>query len=330
MIYGKKIGMVAFLVMLLLSSGCSTFGVLPAEDDTPAVGVKVGALSGIRTMVSAEKLEKQAENAYQKRLKEAENKEQRVPADDAEAKRLDAIGKRMIPVAVAVSADTEKYADAAQWTWEVNLIRSEEINAFCMPGGKIAFYTGLIDKLEATDDELAMVMGHEIAHALREHARAQAAKGQLTSIGATVLGMVVGKGQFARVFDFANDLLNLQFSRDDEGEADLIGLELAARAGYDPRAGVSLWQKMDKANSGASIPFLSTHPSSENRIREIEAQLPSVLPLYESAEKPEALAQPQQKEAEQTPEPQQTPAKKSGRGSQKNPQKTANKPTRGG
>jgi predicted Zn-dependent protease len=200
-----------------------------------------------------------------------------------------------------------------------------------MPGGKIAFYTGLLDKLEATDDEVAMVMGHEVAHALREHARAQAAKGQLTSIGATVLGMVVGKGQFSRVFDFANDLLNLKFSRGDETEADLVGLELAARAGYDPRAGVSLWQKMDKANKGLSIPWLSTHPSSESRIREIEAQSPRVLPLYEQAQKPEAASNtksPQAKEAEAAPQQNLAPAK--GQGTKKSTQKPAKKTTQGG
>lgn len=316
--YGKKISVIAFLVMLL-SSGCSTLGTLSSDDDATAVGVNVGALSSIRTIVSASDMENQADKAYRKRLKEAQDKEKLAPANDAQAKRLNAIGKRIIPVAVAASADTEKYADATQWNWEVNLIRSEEINAFCMPGGKIAFYTGLMDKLEATDDELAMVMGHEVAHALREHARAQAAKGQLTSIGATILGLVVGKGQFARVFDFANDMLNLKFSRGDESEADLVGLELAARAGYDPRAGVSLWQKMDKANSGASIPWFSTHPSSENRIREIEAQLPRVLPLYELAQKPKPKPRPA---AEQNPQA----TKKSVKGARKPAQKAAKTP----
>ena len=323
MIYGKRIGFVAFLVMLL--SGCSTLGTLPADDGAfPSVGVEVGALSGIRTMVSAEALENQADKAYQKMLKAAQDKEKRVPAEDAQARRLDAIGKRIIPVAVAVSADSEKYADAAEWHWEVNLIRSEEINAFCMPGGKIAFYTGLLDKLEATDDEVAIVMGHEVAHALREHARAQAAKGQLTSIGASVLGAVVGRGQFSKVFDFANTLLNLTFSRSDETEADLVGLELAARAGYNPQAGVSLWQKMDKANQGLSISWLSTHPASATRIREIEAQLPRVLPLYELAEKPES-APPLAKEVEQAP--QQAPAKKAKPPKPKTP---AKKPKQGG
>ena len=152
-----------------------------------------------------------------------------------------------------------------------------------MPGGKIAFFSGLLQGLKLTDDEAAIVMGHEIAHALREHARERLAKSELTNLGADLLGQFVAQGKYAGAFRFGGNLLNLRFSRDDESEADLVGLDLAARAGFDPRAGVSLWEKMTSANRGAPPQWLSTHPSGPNRIREIEQHLPQVMPLYEKA-----------------------------------------------
>jgi predicted Zn-dependent protease len=169
----------------------------------------------------------------------------------------------------------------------VNLIGSAQVNAFCMPGGKIAFYTGILQKLQLTDDEVAMVMGHEIAHALREHARERMAKSGVTQ-GVARLGGAVVAGIFGidpNLTDMAArgtaNLLTLEFSREDESEADLVGMELAARAGFDPRAGVTLWQKMSAANKGAPPQWLSTHPSGTTRIAEIEANLPRVMPLYE-------------------------------------------------
>ena len=128
-----------------------------------------------------------------------------------------------------------------------------------------------------------MVMGHEVAHALREHARERVAKSELTNLGASLLGQWIGQGRYAEAFRLGGGLLNLKFSREDENGADLVGLELAARAGFDPRAGITLWQKMSAANRGAPPQWLSTHPASSNRIREIEQHLPQVLPLYEAA-----------------------------------------------
>ncbi|GHU12301.1 hypothetical protein FACS1894185_6630 [Betaproteobacteria bacterium] len=303
--YWKQTGIALMTASLLvLSSGCETTG--GAKDDTAAtqkssskktadkstgnakqdaVGIEVGEMSSIRTMVSAEELNAGAAQSYKELLAKAKAQGALVPASDREAKRLNTIAKRIIPFV------TRFNPEAAKWKWEVNLLRSKDVNAFCMPGGKIAFYTGLNDTIKATDAELAMVMGHEIAHALREHSRAQIAKSQATSAGASLLGQVVGKGQYAQVFDYANDLLNLKFSRDDESEADLVGLDLAARAGYDPRAGITLWNKMAAAAGGASpAPWFSTHPSSSSRAAEIEAHLPKVLPLYEATQKKNAPA----------------------------------------
>jgi predicted Zn-dependent protease len=246
-----------------------------------ADGVKLGEPSAMRNLVPAGALEKQAADQYGELKRRAADKQALAPDDHPQVKRLRAIAKRMIPFAGRFNPR------AGQWQWEVNLIGSKQINAFCMPGGKIAFYTGILDTLKLTDDEVAMVMGHEIAHALREHARERLAKNQMTQLGASLLGELVGGGRYTTgAFQLGGNLLSLKFSRDDESEADVAGLDLAARAGFDPRAGVTLWQKMTAANSRAPLEFLSTHPAGENRIREIEKQLPAVMPLYEKARKP--------------------------------------------
>ncbi len=176
---------------------------------------------------------------------------------------------------------------ATQWQWEVIVLNSKELNAFCMPGGKIAFYTGILEQLQLTDDEVAMVMGHEIAHALREHARERMGKTSATKLGANLISGLLGLGSTGdALLNMGGQLLTLKFSRENESEADLVGMELAARAGYDPRAGVSLWQKMSAASKGAPPQWMSTHPSGSSRIQEIQASLPKVMPLYDRAAKP--------------------------------------------
>jgi Zn-dependent protease with chaperone function len=242
-----------------------------------ADGVDVGKPSSMRNLVPAGMIEKQASQEYEQLKRQAAGKNALGPDDHPQVRRLRAIAARMIPFVDRFNPR------ARQWRWEVNLIGSRQINAFCMPGGKIAFYSGILDTLKLTDDEVAMVMGHEIAHALREHARERMAKSQLTNLGANILGELVAGGRYAGAFQMGGDLLSLKFSRDDESEADIVGLDLAARAGFDPRAGVSLWQKMAAANSRAPLEFLSTHPAGEHRIKEIEKHFPQVIPLYENA-----------------------------------------------
>lgn len=173
-------------------------------------------------------------------------------------------------------------------TGRFNLIGSQQINAFCMPGGKIAFFTGILDKLQLTDDESAMIMGHEMAHALREHARARVAKTQATQIGATVLSQLLGLGEVGQIAtNMGGQLLTLRFSRADETDADIVGLELAARAGFRPQASVSLWEKMGRASAASGKSggpgFLSTHPSGPDRIRQLQANVPKVEGLYQAA-----------------------------------------------
>jgi predicted Zn-dependent protease len=195
--------------------------------------------------------------------------------------RLRAISQRIIPY-------TAECNEAARnWQWEVNLLGSQELNAFCMPGGKIAFYYGILSKLQLDDDEVAAIMGHEVSHALLEHAREQMGKNTATQLGLGIGAALLGLGSTGRAIgDLGGQLLTLSFSRDDESQADRLGMILAAKAGYNPRAGITLWKKMMGAAKGAPPQFLSTHPASETRIRDIEALLPRVEPIYAAAEKP--------------------------------------------
>ncbi len=242
--------------------------------------VEVGSASSLRKLVPAETLENSAAQQYQQMLQQAKAKRALAPDNHPQLQRLHAIAKRLIP-------HTTPWNDRAkQWRWEVNLIGSSQINAFCMPGGKIAFYTGILEKLSLTDDETALIMGHEMAHALREHARARMAKSSATGMGLSVVAQLLGLGQLGDVAaNLGTQLLTLKFSREDETEADLVGLELAARSAYQPRASVTLWQKMSANSGGSGAGFLSTHPSGPNRIRELEANVPKVQGLYEQARK---------------------------------------------
>lgn len=251
-------------------------------------GVEVGGNSVLTKLVPAEKVERSAAQQYVQLLQQADGKRALAPKDNVQVVRLRAIAQKLIPFAL------EWNPRARDWQWEVNLIGSSQINAFCMPGGKIAFYTGILEKLQLTDDEVAMVMGHEVAHALREHARERMAKSATTNIAARIAGAVASSyfGIDSRITDGVArggaNLLTLEFSREDESEADLVGMELAARAGFDPRSGVTLWQKMGAAEGKAAqqnqvTQFFSTHPIGKNRIADIEANLPKVMPLYERA-----------------------------------------------
>ena len=241
-------------------------------------GGAVGADRQQFLLVSSEQLNQMAAKAYNQ-LQAESAKKGTLNTDPALTKRVRAIAARITP-------QTRVFrADAPGWKWEVNTITSKQLNAFCMPGGKIMFYSGLIQNLKLSDDEIAVIMGHEIAHALREHSReqvSQAMAAQATiGIGAALLGLGDLTANLASTAYEA--LIATRFSRSDESEADRIGLELSARAGYDPRAGVTLWKKMLSASQGGNPPeLLSTHPAEGRRIEQIESLLPTVMPLYEA------------------------------------------------
>jgi predicted Zn-dependent protease len=246
-------------------------------------GVEVGNNSAFTKLVSAEQVEQSATQQYAQMMGQAHEKKALAPKDHPQLKRIRAIAIKLIPFAASWNPR------AKDWQWEVNLIGSPQVNAYCMPGGKIAFYTGILDKLQLSDDEVAMVMGHEVAHALREHARERMGKSAVTNGVARVGGVLASV--FLGIDPHLTDglargganLLTLEFGREDESEADLVGMELAARAGFDPRSGVTLWQKMSAANKGAPPQWLSTHPSGTTRIADIQKNLPKVMPLFEKA-----------------------------------------------
>ena len=248
---------------------------------TAQAQVDVGQASSMRKLIPAETLEASARQQYRQTLGEADSKGALAPDDYPQLKRLRAIAARLIPYTAQWNPDARK------WKWEVNLIGSKQLNAWCMPGGKIAFYTGILDQLQLNDDEVAMIMGHEMAHALREHSRERLAKSKATSMGLSVASQLLGLGQIGDVAaNLGTQLLTLKYGRDDETEADLVGLEIAARGGFKPEASVQLWKKMLGATGGGKgqPSFLSTHPSGNNRIQELEANLPKVAHLFEQAQ----------------------------------------------
>src|SRR5262247_2229881 len=239
----------------------------------------VGVQRSQLLLVSSADLDKAAAAQYQDVLK-TETPKGNVNRDPQQAERVRNIAKRLIPQTAVFRKD------ALDWKWEVNVISSNEVNAWCMPGGKIAFYTGIIEKLQLTDDEAAAIMGHEISHALREHGRERASQQMATSVGAGLVGAVLGIGQTGA--DLAGMVgqvtYMLPYSRLHETEADRMGVELAARAGYDPRAAIVLWQKMAKLSGGGGPPaILSTHPSNEERMKDLAGFSQKVMPLYEAA-----------------------------------------------
>ena len=247
---------------------------------TPALSqVQVGKSSVARNLVPAEAIEQAGVQQYGELLAQAKAKGALAPDGHPQLQRLRGISARLVPFVGSWNSR------AAQWKWQVNLIGSKQINAFCLPGGKIAFYTGILDQLKLSDDEVAMVMGHEMAHALREHARARLAKSAGTGAALSITAQLLGLGEMGNMAARAGtQLLTLKFSRGDETDADLVGLELAARGGYNPQASVSLWEKMGQASGGAGGPsFLSTHPSGPERIRQLQANVPKVQGLYQRA-----------------------------------------------
>jgi predicted Zn-dependent protease len=252
----------------------------------------VGKESRFTKLVPAEQVEAAASKQYAQMLQQAQQQRALAPDSHPQVERLRYIAQRLIPAAEPWNARSK------QWRWEINLLGSKDINAFCMPGGKIAFYYGILQQLQLNDDEVAAIMGHEMAHALREHARERMGKTAATRIGASALSALLGLGSVGdAALNTGAQLLTLKFSREDESEADIVGMELSARGGYNPQAGVSLWQKMLAASKGAPPQFMSTHPAGETRIRDIEGKLSKVQPIYARAGKPERKFAPPEKAA---------------------------------
>lgn len=274
---------------LLVAAALALAVAAPAYPAEPAPNEGVDVKRSRLLLLPKSTVENSSAQQYAQMMRAAAQKNA-LNTDASQLERLRRIARTLIPPAARFNEDSKR------WRWEVNLISSRQVNAFCMPGGKIAFFTGIIDALQATDDEVAVIMGHEVAHALLEHGRARMSKQVLKNVGISVAAAVLNLGQVSTtVLAQAADLaVTLPFSRQHETDADLVGMELAARAGFDPGAAASVWRKMAKlgGQSGKGQPpqFLSTHPAHASRIRDIEANLPRVMPLYESARKAKAMA----------------------------------------
>ena len=257
-------------VCAVFSAGCETV-------DTTKAGA-VGVERHQRMAVSSEEVNAGSEKAYAQMMAQARQKGA-LDKDAAQVARVKAIVGRLVPQTTAFRDD------AAKWPWEAHVISLDEVNAWCMPHGKMAIYTGLINKLQATDDELAAVMGHEIAHALREHSREQMSQQAILQTGIGLGGALLGIGDMGQSLAgmVANVTLELPKSRTAETEADRIGVELAARAGYNPQAAIALWQKMEKLGGGQPPKWLSTHPPHGDRIADLQNHIAKVMPLYQQA-----------------------------------------------
>ena len=268
----RRAALASAAMVLAVLTGCASV------NTTQSGAVGVDRKQYMSSLVPEQQLNQEAAQQYTDILQQARAKNL-LDRDAAQVTRVRAISQRLIAQVGAFRPE------AASWPWEVHVLSVDEINAWCMPGGKIAVYTGLLSKIKPTDDELAAILGHEIAHALREHARERVSQQMATNIGLQVLSIATGSSAAS---DLGGQLTDVMFtlpnSRTHETEADRMGVELAARAGFDPRAAVTLWQKMGAASGGSSQPeFLSTHPSASTRINELQTTSQQVMPLYEQA-----------------------------------------------
>lgn len=242
---------------------------LPGCQENPVSGRKQFVL------VSEEQAQASSAQAYTQTLADAQ-KQGKLSTNAALNARVKRITDRLIAQA------TVMYPPSKDWKWSVAVLDEPQLNAWCMPGGKMAIYTGIIDKLSLTDDEIAQIMGHEISHALLGHGRERMSRALATQAGLQ-LGSIAAGTDLTGLAPIADIALTLPNSRTGESEADRYGIELAARAGYNPRAAVSLWEKMASTGGGQPPQFLSTHPSPANRIQALSALVPQMQPLYEKA-----------------------------------------------
>lgn len=257
------------VVVALIIAGCAS---------TTNSGV-VGVNRSQMMLVSADQMDRGAAMAYTKVLKESSAKKA-LNTDPVQTKRVRKIANNLIS-----QVDVFR-PDAKSWNWQINVIKSNEVNAWAMPGGRMAIYTGIIDKLKLTDAELAAIVGHEMSHALREHSREKASRDQLKNVGIYAVGIVTGSNEIANLANMAATYtISLPFSREQETEADNMGTELMARAGYNPNSAVNVWKKMSALNSKQPLEFMSTHPSHSSRIANLTKIAQKLEPVYKAAKR---------------------------------------------
>lgn len=228
-------------------------------------------------LANSQEIQQQSLTSYRQFLGDPKTK---VLSSGNDAVRVKNVGRR-IAAAIEQYLKSNGYANQYNFSWEFNLVQSSEINAWCMPGGKVAVYTGIIPVAQ-TDAGLATVMGHEIAHAIARHTEERYSQ----TMGAQALGGVLGaatnSNAIMQLYGLGGNLALLKYGRSQESEADHLGLIFMAMAGYDPSAAVTFWQRMasSKQANGAPPEFLSTHPSDATRINDIKRLLPEAQKYY--------------------------------------------------
>lgn len=270
-------------IWLLLAA----FGVAATGNDAATGLLPECRRSAFVEAVRAEPVEQLAGRAYRDMIARAESQRALAPREHPQVQRLVYITNRLLAPVASCNAR------ALSWKWEINLVGGRQINAMAMPGGKMVVFYGLLSELQLSDDELAQIIGHEVAHALLEHLRERIAKRAVISEsireGSKLFGLDQPDGG---IVNLISELQRLKFSRDDEAEADHLGMALAVLAGYDPRASITLWQKLGQVKADAEPAFLSTHPHSLARVKAMEDRLPRTMPVFEAAAKPEQRFQP--------------------------------------
>ena len=269
---GKRCRWLFASLLAVVLVGCQSV------NTTSGGAVGVSREQRMLSLLSPEQVDELSSQSYQQ-LREDAQKNKVLVTSGKEVERLQNVADRLI-AQVGVFRE-----DAAKWPWQVSLIDDKALNASCLPGGRIVFYSGIIETLELTDDEIAAIMGHEIAHALREHGREAMSEAYMVQLGSALTGAIFDVQQ--QTMDMANEVvryaMTLPNSREKEAEADIIGLELMARAGYNPEAAITLWQKMSAQGGERPPEFMSTHPATTTRIDGLRHFMPKVQPLYQQA-----------------------------------------------
>ncbi len=257
-----------------------------------SLSLSIGLISGCTAVADifgadTATINAQSAQSYQQLVTSAHSKGA-LDTSSRTSQRIHSVFNRMVPYA------NQANTTGVQFNWQVSVFRTDEMNAFAMPGGKMAFYTGIVEKLNLSDDEIAAIMGHEMTHALHEHSRKAMGQKIITGVGLEIAGGVLAgrTGMDPQLVQQTGGILEefgltLPFSRSQEADADKGGLMLMAQAGYNPEAAVSVWEKMNKFSNNAGNDALSsitsTHPTNNTRIANIQKNLPSVMPVYQAA-----------------------------------------------
>ncbi len=232
----------------------------------------------LHSSISSHAFEQQVAQAYQRLLNGTTHKPPLLPAQHKQVKRVRAIVHRLAPHALKWSEQVK------DWQWEVNIVGSAEVRAYELPGGKIIIYSGMLKRLRLNDDQIALLLAHQIAHALREHARAHLSEVPLIFGTSLTPSLLFGLTHPSIAIPSTHtQLLSVQYSHTDETEADVIGADIAARAGYDPRAATVLWQRLSNISREVQVDFVERHPFAKERIRDLKKRLPELLPIYSKA-----------------------------------------------